>query len=140
MISATPVESSPTSAGSASTARHDTDQPTANATVTGVVLHRRRPKPVKLAADPGLRRLVLAKLKARWSPQQIARFLAPTAAINGGQRVQCSAPAVERHGQFVDTPPAEQSLPLHGRVWRGIGADGEDELVLTAVRRRRCAG
>jgi IS30 family transposase len=52
-----------------------------------VLQQRRRPKPVKLAADPRLRRLVLAKLKAKWSPQQIARFLARTALQNGGQRV-----------------------------------------------------
>lgn len=51
------------------------------------VLRRRRPKPVKLATDPRLQRLVLAKLKLRWSPQQIARFLARTAADVGGQRV-----------------------------------------------------
>jgi len=51
------------------------------------VLRRRRPKPVKLVAEPRLRRLVLAKLKAKWSPQQIARFLARTALPNGAQRV-----------------------------------------------------
>jgi transposase, IS30 family len=51
------------------------------------VQQRRRPKPVKLAADPRLRRLVLAKLKVRWSPQQIARYLARAAADTGGQRV-----------------------------------------------------
>ena len=52
-----------------------------------VVLRRRRPKPVKLAAEPRLRRLVLAKLKVKWSPQQIARFLARTAADTGENRV-----------------------------------------------------
>ncbi len=51
------------------------------------VLRRRRPKPVKLATDAALRRLVLAKLTARWSPQQIARFLTRTAATRAGQRV-----------------------------------------------------
>jgi IS30 family transposase len=35
----------------------------------------RRPKRAKLAADPGLRAVVEAKLRLQWSPQQIARWL-----------------------------------------------------------------
>jgi IS30 family transposase len=37
--------------------------------------HARRPKPAKLALHPRLRALVAAKLKRRWSPQQIAGWL-----------------------------------------------------------------
>jgi IS30 family transposase len=51
------------------------------------VLRRRRPKPVKLAVDTRLRQLVLAQLKLRWSPQQIARFLTRTSAHDARQRV-----------------------------------------------------
>lgn len=36
----------------------------------------RRPKPAKLAADPTLRAIVEAQLELRWSPQQIAGWLA----------------------------------------------------------------
>jgi IS30 family transposase len=36
---------------------------------------RRRARPLKLSADPGLRSFVLAKLRERWSPQQISRAL-----------------------------------------------------------------
>lgn len=39
---------------------------------------RRRPKPARLAGDSRLRRQVVAKLRKRWSPQQIARWLAKT--------------------------------------------------------------
>lgn len=37
---------------------------------------RRRPRPARLAADARLRALVAGKLKRRWSPQQISRWLA----------------------------------------------------------------
>ena len=37
--------------------------------------YARRPKPAKLATHPQLRALVAAKLKRRWSPQQIAGWL-----------------------------------------------------------------
>ncbi|RLT42500.1 MAG: IS30 family transposase [Chloroflexi bacterium] len=37
--------------------------------------YARRPKPAKLALHPQLRALVAAKLKRRWSPQQIAGWL-----------------------------------------------------------------
>jgi IS30 family transposase len=50
------------------------------------VLRRRRPKPIRLAVDPQLRAQVIKKLRERWSPQQIARFLARTAAT-ADQRV-----------------------------------------------------
>ena len=36
---------------------------------------RRRPKPRRLAAEPRLRELVVGKLRLRWSPEQIARWL-----------------------------------------------------------------
>jgi IS30 family transposase len=39
---------------------------------------RRRPKPAKLAGESRLRREVVAKLRARWSPQQIAVWLTKT--------------------------------------------------------------
>ena len=39
---------------------------------------RQRARPAKLAADPGLREVVRAKLACKWSPQQISRFLART--------------------------------------------------------------
>jgi transposase, IS30 family len=51
------------------------------------VIRRRRPKPVKLEADPVLRGRVRAKLAIKWSPQQIARHLTRTAAGDEGQRV-----------------------------------------------------
>jgi IS30 family transposase len=39
------------------------------------VKRRKRPKPCKLATSPRLARLVEAKLKAKWSPEQIAAWL-----------------------------------------------------------------
>ena len=36
---------------------------------------RRRPKPRRLVADSRLRELVVGKLRRRWSPEQIARWL-----------------------------------------------------------------
>jgi IS30 family transposase len=41
-------------------------------------LRSRRPKPARLAADARLRALVLAKLRRRWSPAQIAAWLRGT--------------------------------------------------------------
>lgn len=38
----------------------------------------RRPKPCRLASEPRLRRLVAARLRADWSPEQIARWLIMT--------------------------------------------------------------
>jgi transposase, IS30 family len=52
---------------------------------------RQRPKPIKLAASDGLRRLVLAKLKLHWSPQQIARYLARTYPNNASMRLSTEA-------------------------------------------------
>src|SRR5690606_37580420 len=37
-------------------------------------LARRRPKPHRFSRDPELRAVVAAKLRARWSPQQISRW------------------------------------------------------------------
>jgi IS30 family transposase len=42
---------------------------------TAARVRARRPKPAKLAACPRLRRVVVDKLKRKWSPQQIARWL-----------------------------------------------------------------
>ncbi|MDR3069406.1 MAG: IS30 family transposase [Propionibacteriaceae bacterium] len=38
-------------------------------------LNRRRPKPHRFSVDPELRDVVAAKLRKRWSPQQISRWL-----------------------------------------------------------------
>jgi IS30 family transposase len=42
------------------------------------IRRRRRPKPCKLVATPQLARLVEAKLKSKWSPEQIAGWLKRT--------------------------------------------------------------
>jgi IS30 family transposase len=42
------------------------------------IQHRKRPKPCKLAMTPRLAQLVEAKLKAKWSPEQIAGWLKRT--------------------------------------------------------------
>src|SRR5439155_22175271 len=47
----------------------------------------RRPRPAKLAACPRLRRVVEAKLAVRWSPQQIADWLATEFADDPEMRV-----------------------------------------------------
>ena len=38
-------------------------------------LNRRRPKPHRFSSDPELTAVVAAKLRKRWSPQQISRWL-----------------------------------------------------------------
>lgn len=48
---------------------------------------RRRPKFARLVGDSPLRRKVVAKLRKRWSPQQIARWLAKTYADRPEMRV-----------------------------------------------------
>jgi IS30 family transposase len=59
----------------------------------GVQAHRvaqrraRRPKPCKLAVCPALATLVGHKLVARWSPEQIAGWLARTYVDDPGMRV-----------------------------------------------------
>jgi hypothetical protein len=50
-----------------------------------------RPKPIKIEASAELRRVVLAKLKLRWSPQQIARFLARTYPNDPSMRLSAEA-------------------------------------------------
>ncbi len=52
---------------------------------------RQRPKPIKLDASPVLRRLVLAKLALRWSPQQISRFLSRTYPDDSSMRLSTEA-------------------------------------------------
>jgi IS30 family transposase len=47
----------------------------------------RRPKPTKLSLTPRLRQLVEAKLRLRWSPQQIAAWLVSTYPDDRGLRV-----------------------------------------------------
>jgi IS30 family transposase len=50
--------------------------------------HRaRRPKPYRLACNPGLRELVQQKLQERWSPEQISRWLASSFADDDSMRV-----------------------------------------------------
>jgi IS30 family transposase len=52
---------------------------------------RQRPKPVKLDTSPALRRLVLAKLALRWSPQQISRYLRRTYPDDPSMRLSAEA-------------------------------------------------
>lgn len=48
---------------------------------------RRRPKPLKLSTNPVLRTYVKARLKERWSPQQISRALRAAHPDDAGMRV-----------------------------------------------------
>jgi transposase-like protein len=50
----------------------------ANTAERAAVQRRKRPKPCKLASSPRLTRMVEAKLKAKWSPEQIAGWLKRT--------------------------------------------------------------
>ncbi len=54
----------------------------------------RRPKPCKLAAEPGLRQLVAAKLAKDWSPEQISGWLARR--YPGEQGLQVSTETIYR--------------------------------------------
>lgn len=76
---------------------------------------RQRPKPAKLDASPRLRRLVLARLALRWSPQQIARFLART--YPGDPSMRLSAEAIYQ-GLFTGRLGKKEGKLRTGRVVR----------------------
>lgn len=76
---------------------------------------RQRPKPIKLDACPALRRVVLAKLALRWSPQQISRFLARTYPNDPPMRLSTEA---IYQGLFVGRLGKKQGKLRTGRLVR----------------------
>jgi transposase, IS30 family len=76
---------------------------------------RQRPKPAKLDVSPQLRRLVLAKLALRWSPQQISRYLHRTYPDDASMRL--SAEAIYQ-GLFAGRLGKKQGKLRTGRVVR----------------------
>ena len=68
------------------------------------VTRRRRPKTAKVVAEGPLRDYVTAKLKKRWSPEQISRRIRRDFPHDGGMRVSCEtiyqAVYVHAHGEL----------------------------------------
>ena len=77
-----------------------------------------RPKPCKLACYPGLRRVVAAKLKLTWSPQQIAGWLKRT--YPGEEHKQVSHETIYRSLYIQARGVLKKELQLYLRSQRAI--------------------
>lgn len=81
-------------------------------------LNRRRPKPHRFSSDPELTAVVAAKLRKRWSPQQISRWLRRRWPGRTGWRV-CAETIYEAVYQGLIVPSDTQTQTLRtGRTYR----------------------
>ncbi|MFA9432643.1 IS30 family transposase [Egicoccus sp. AB-alg2] len=86
------------------------------------IRRRRRPKPCKLAATPQLAKLVEAKLKAKWSPEQIAGWLKRT--YPGRAELQVSHETIYRTLYVQSRGALKRELTEHLRTKRRIRRPG----------------
>ena len=86
------------------------------------VTNRRRPKPCKLAASPRLQRHVDAKLRQKWSPQQIAGWLRRTHPHDA--ELQVSHETIYRSLYIQSRGALNRQLTAHLRTRRQVRQPG----------------
>jgi hypothetical protein len=91
-----------------------------------------RPKPRRLATDPRLRRVIFAKIRADWSPQQISAWLKRT--FPADPRMQLSHEAIYQSLYVQARGALKRELVQHLRRQRGLRRSGPKRTARTTGR------